>query len=93
MLRDIYRKVNERNSPYYDIYYLTDTEVRFSINDDKINRVLIYSIRFENNKYNAYGFEKSKIANISNIMRHKIKEVKTVEEFWKWYEDFYNNSY
>ncbi len=91
MLREIFKKISERNSAYYDIYYLTDTEIRFSINDDRINRILTYSIRFEDNKYNAYAFEKSKITNLS--IRNKMKEVKTVDEFWLWFNSFYNDLY
>ncbi len=91
MLRELYRKINERNSPYYDIYYLTDTEVRFSLKDN--NRILTYSVRFENNKYNFYGFEKSKIPEMSNIIRHKMLEIKNIDEFWICFNNFNNNLY
>ena len=90
MLREIFRQINAKDSPYYDIYYLTDTEIRFSINDDRIGRVITSSIRNENNKYIAYSFEKSKIPN-SPIIRHDKKEVISIDEYWKWFNDFYND--
>ena len=90
MLRDIFREISKANSPYYDTYYLTDTEIRFSINDDRVQRVLTYSVRVENDKYNAYGFEKHKISGLP-IIRYEMKEVKTVDEFWEWYKSFYSD--
>jgi len=92
MLREIFKDVNERDSPYRDIYYLTDTEIRFSIKDDRIARILNYSIRKENDKYIAYAFERSQITGLSNLNnRQKTKEIKNREEFWKWFSDFYND--
>lgn len=91
MLRDIFQSISTLNSAYRDVYYLTDTEIRFSINDDRIGRVLTYSIRKENNKYMAYAFEKSQISSISTTNRQRIKEINTKEEFWKFYSDFYSD--
>lgn len=90
MLRDIFKEISKKNSPYYDTYYLTDTEIKFSINDDRIFRVITCSLRIENGKYIAYGFEKSQINN-SFINRNDVKEIKTLNEFWSWYSSFYNN--
>jgi len=94
LLRQIFKDINEKNSPYKNIYYLTDTEVRFSINDDKNARILTYSIRKENNKYIAYGFEKYQISDLSSVNnnRQEIKEINNSDEFWKWYLEFYNNN-
>jgi len=86
MLRDIFKQISFRNSSYKDIYYLTDTEIRFSMyNGDNI---IITSLRIENNKYIVYGFEitKNKIT-----IRHKSEEIDSVENFWIWYNNFYNN--
>lgn len=91
LLREIFKEVNERDSPYKKIYYLTDTEIRFSINDDRVGRTLDYSIRKENNKYMAYGFERSQISGITGNNRQEIKEINNRDEFWKWYSEFYND--
>ena len=93
LIREIYKDINKKDSAYYDIYYLTDTVVKFSINDDRLSRVIICSLRNENNSYNIYGFEKSIIlSKTAPITRHNNKNgIKTKEEFWKWYSDFYNN--
>jgi len=90
MLRDIFKAISFRDSPYYDSYYLTDSEIRFSINDDRVARVITVSVRLEEDKNIAYGFEKSKITG-SPIIRHTRNEVKTIEDFWKWYSNFYND--
>ena len=79
VLREIFKDVNERDSPYRDIYYLTDTEIRFSIKDDRIARILNYSVRKENDKY------------INSNIRQGIKEINSREEFWKWFSNFYND--
>ncbi len=90
LLREIFKDITNKDTCYHDIYYLTDTEVKFSINDDLISRVLTYSIRNENKIYNVYSFEKSKITN--TIIRHEIKkDIKNKKEFWIWYSNFYNN--
>jgi len=91
MLREIFQSINKLNTPYKNIYYLTDTELRFSINDDRVGRIVTYSIRKENDKYVAYAFEKSQITSLSTTNRQRIKEVNTDEEFWKFHSDFYND--
>ncbi len=85
MLRELFKAISTRDSPYHNIYYLTDTEVRFSINDDRIGRVITISVRNEGDKYVAYGFEKSQIQAITTTMRESMKEVKNLEDFWKWF--------
>jgi hypothetical protein len=85
MLRELFKAISTRDSPYHNIYYLTDTEVRFSINDDRIGRVITISVRNEGDKYMAYGFEKSQIQVITTTMRQSMKEVKNLEDFWKWF--------
>lgn len=90
MLRELFKAISTKDSPYHNIYYLTDTELRFTTNDDRIGRVITISIRNENNKFMAYGFEKSQIQPISSTMRHSVKEVKNLEEFWRWYSNYYN---
>lgn len=91
MLRDIFKQVSGKDSAYKNIYYLTDTEIRFSINDDRVGRIVTVSVRYENDKFMAYGFERSQISTINSSMRNKQGEVKTIDEFWKWYSDFYND--
>ena len=91
ILREIFKDVNERDSPYRDIYYLTDTEIRFSIKDDRIARILNYSVRKEDDKYMAYAFERSQISRINSNIRQGIKEINSSEEFWKWFSNFYND--
>ncbi len=95
LLRELFKEISIKNSPnyntYYDIYYLTDTELKFSINDDRIGRFLTYSIRYENNNYNGYGFEGMQ-SNRTNIIRSERKyNIKNKEEFWKWFSQFYND--
>lgn len=93
MLRELFKAISVKDSPYHNIYYLTDTEVRFSINDDRIGRVVTVSVRNENDKYVAYGFEKSQISAINTTMRHSKQEVKNLDEFWKWYSNYYNDTH
>lgn len=81
MLRELFKQISIKDSPYKNIYYLTDTELRFSISDGRV-----ISIRHEDNKYIAYGFE-----GITTINRQQIQEIKTINEFWSWYNKFYNN--
>lgn len=90
MLRDIFKAISYKDSAYYDIYYLTDSEIRFSINDDRVGRVITTSVRLEEGKYIAYGFEKSQIVGCP-AKRHARNEVKSIEEFWKWHSNFYND--
>lgn len=87
MLREIFRDINKKDSPYKDIYYLTDTEIRFTINDNRFNRILIYSIRKENNKYIAYMFEKSNLNNKQNVI-----ELENINQFWDWFITSLNNN-
>lgn len=91
MLRDIFKRVSGKDSAYKNVYYLTDTEIRFSINDDRVNRIVTISVRYENEKYMAYGFERSQNSAINSSIRNKQSEVSTIDEFWKWYSDFYND--
>jgi len=91
MLRDIFKQISVKDSAYKNIYYLTDTEISFSINDDRVGKVITISVRHENNKYIAYGFERSQLSFINSSVRNKQGEVKTIDEFWKWYSDFYND--
>lgn len=81
MLRELFKQISVKDSPYKNIYYLTDTELRFSISDGRV-----ISIRHEDNKYIVYGFEGN-----STINRQQIQEIKTINEFWSWYNKFYNN--
>ncbi len=81
MLRELFKQISIKDSPYKNIYYLTDTELRFSISDGRV-----ISIRHEDNKYIVYGFEGN-----STINRQQIQEIKTINEFWSWYNKFYNN--
>lgn len=85
MLRELFKAISTKDSPYHNIYYLTDTEVRFTINDDRIGRVITISVRHEGDKYVAYGFEKSQIQAVSGKMREAVKEVKGLDDFWKWF--------
>lgn len=90
MLRDIFKQISYKDSPFKDVYYLTDTEIRFSINDNSIpsiTRTITISLRHENYKYIVYGFE---IINYSETVKHESGEVKTIEEFWQWYSNFSN---
>jgi len=91
ILREIFKDVNERNGPYKDIYYLTDTEIRFSIKNDRISTILNYSVRKENDKYIAYALERSQISGINSNNRQGIKEINSRDEFWIWFYNFYNN--
>jgi hypothetical protein len=86
MLREIFKQVSYRDSPYKDIYYLTDTEIRFSIyNQDKF---ITISLRVENDRYIVYGFETTKN---NTIIRHKSEQIDSIDFFWIWYNNFYNN--
>lgn len=91
MLREIFKSISIKNSPYNNIYYLTDTELTFTINDDRIARKITISIRNEDNHYIAYGFETSQIEGLNNNVRHRRNEVLNIEHFWKWYSNFYND--
>lgn len=91
MLREIFKEVCKReNSAYYNVYYLTDTEIRFTIDDDRVGTKITTSVRNEENKYIAYGFVNIKGFQSSSIIRHASKEVKNESEFWTWYRNFYN---
>lgn len=93
MLREIFKEISRKeNSAYYNIYYLTDTELRFSINDDRVGVVITTSIRHENDKYIAYGFETYNGIPTLGTRRQTSKEVKNEKEFWEWYNSFYHNS-
>ncbi len=90
MLRDIFKQISYRDSPFKDVYYLTDTEIRFSINDSSISnvhRTITISLRHENYKYIVYGFE---IINNIQTVKHESGEINTIEEFWQWYSNFSN---
>jgi len=86
MLREIFKQVSYRDSPYKDIYYLTDTEIRFSIYNE--NTIITISLRIENDRYIVYGFETTKN---KTITRHKNEQIDSIENFWIWYNNFYNN--
>ena len=74
MLREIFKQVSYRDSPYKDIYYLTDTEIRFSIyNQDKF---ITISLRVENDRYIVYGFETTKN---NTIIRHKSEQIDSID--------------
>jgi hypothetical protein len=91
MLREIFKEVSKReNNSYYDVYYLTDTEIRFTIDDDRVGYKITASVRKENNKYIAYGFVNVKGFQSPTIIRHTSKEVLNETEFWEWYRKFYN---
>ena len=87
MLRDIFKQISYRDSPFKDVYYLTDTEIRFSISDNSISRTITISLRHENYKYIVYGFE---IINNIQTVKHESGEINTIEEFWQWYSNFSN---
>lgn len=94
LLRELFKEISIKNThnynTYYDIYYLTDTQLKFSINDDRIGRFLTYSIRYENNNYNGYVFEGMQ-SNRTNIIRSERKyNIKNKQEFWTWFSQFYN---
>ena len=91
MLREIFKQVSVKDSPYKDIYYLTDTEIRFSINNETTGKKIMISLRIENDRYNAYGFKQSYIIGQDNSVNNKYQEITTIEEFWQWYNNFYND--
>lgn len=86
MLREIFKQISVKDSPYKDIYYLTDTELRFTINKLEINKQFIVSIRHETDKYIGYIFDKNNI-NVSQIY----KEIANINDFWQWFLNFYNS--
>lgn len=90
MIKEIYAKLNY---PYYNINYdKNKNTLSFSINDDRIGRVVSTRIEYKDGVYIAYGSEYSQIPSLSHSRnRSNNKEVKSVEEFWKWYYEFYND--
>lgn len=88
MIKEIYSKLN---SPYYNINY-DENNLSFSINDDRIGRVVLTRIEYKDGVYIAYGSEISQIPSLSHSKnRSSNKEIKSVHEFWKWYYEFYND--
>jgi len=92
MLREIFKQISVKDSPFKDIYYLTDTEVRFNINNETTGKKIMLSLRIENDKYILYGFKQSYITNTDTILITKRNEIITIEEFWKFYNNFYNDT-
>lgn len=91
MLREIFKQVSVKDSPYKEIYYLTDTEIRFSINNETTGKKIMISLRIENDRYNVYGFKQSYIIGQDTSVNNKYQEITTIEEFWEWYNNFYND--
>lgn len=91
MLREIFKQISVRDSPYRDIYYLTDTEIRFTINNENTKKKIMISLRIENHKYNVYGFKQSYIIGQDTNVNNKYQEVITIQDFWQWYNNFYND--
>lgn len=82
MLRELFKQISVQDSPYKNIYYLTDTEIRFSINDINV------SVRHEKDKYIAYIFEK----NYQNTTKNARIEIGKPDDLWKWLNEYRNNS-
>jgi len=78
MLRELFKQISSQDSPYRNIYYLTDTEIRFSIND------ITVSVRHEKDKYIAYIFEKYH----QNTTKNATIEIVKSDDLWKWLNDY-----
>jgi len=93
MIDSIYNKIND-NSAYYNIIY-DKNKIGFSINDDRISRVISILLEYKDSKYIAYGIEKSQIKELNygfnNKNRTDIKIIVSIEDFWKWFSSFYND--
>lgn len=91
MLREIFKQISVKDSPYKEIYYLTDTEIRFSINNENTGKKIMISLRIENNTYMLYCFKQSYVIGQDTSMNNKYQEINTIEEFWESYNNFYND--
>jgi hypothetical protein len=92
LINEIYSVINNNHSTCYKNQIVEDNKIGFSINDDRVGRVVSVSVEFKDGSYIASGYECSQISCISsNKNRSETKEVKSSDEFWKWYSNFYND--
>ena len=95
MIANIYKKIifvdNDMYNPYRNIEY-DNLSVKFTMYDDRTNRIIETIIKKENNKYIAYGKEYHNLSFLNNpFIRSGKTEIKTDKEFWIWYNKFYNS--
>ena len=86
--------IDIKTHPYRNIYYDNEKNIlEFSMNDDRVGRVITVRIEEKNNKYVANGTERYNLSmlNIKPYIRSATKEIKSDIEFWDWFYKFYNS--
>jgi len=82
--------INEITSKITDEYsYCYKNRI---IEKDRIGRIVSVLVKYKNGEYIANGYETSQIPSLSNNrIRSETKKIRSSDEFWKWYSNFYND--
>lgn len=82
--------INEITSKITDEYsYCYKNRI---IEKDRIGRIVSVLVKYKNGEYITNGYETSQIPSLSNNrIRSETKKIRSSDEFWKWYSNFYND--
>lgn len=83
IINQIYKDYND--SCYYNL------DGYISINDDRIGRIVMFKLNEENDRIIADFKERSQIRSISNPIRTDKKIIRSLEDFKKKWNEFYND--
>jgi Trm5-related predicted tRNA methylase len=92
IINEITSKITDEYSYCYKNRIIEKDRIGFSLNDDRIGRTVSVLLEYKNGEYIANGYETSQIPSLSNNrIRSETKKIKSSDEFWKWYSNFYND--
>ncbi len=92
IINEITSKITDEYSYCYKNRIIEKDRIGFSLNDDRIGRTVSVLLEYKNGEYIANCYETSQIPSLSNNrIRSETKKIRSSDEFWRWYSNFYND--